>query len=50
MTDEQFEQIKKEVDQEEMIKDFDPTDREPNAVDVVELVLLMEVYQKVFKN
>lgn len=32
MTDEQLEKIKKEVDQEKMIKDFDPTDREPNAV------------------
>jgi hypothetical protein len=32
MSDEELEQIKKEVDQEKMIKDFDPTDREPNAM------------------
>ena len=31
ISDEQFEQIKKEVDQEKMLKDFDPTDREPNS-------------------
>jgi hypothetical protein len=31
MSDEQIEQIKKEVDQEKLLKDFDPTDREPNA-------------------
>jgi hypothetical protein len=32
ISDEQFEQIKKEVDQEKMLKDFDPTDREPNSM------------------
>jgi len=32
MSDEQIEQIKKEVDQEKQLKDFDPTDREPNAM------------------
>jgi hypothetical protein len=32
MSDEQLEQIKKEVDQEKQIKDFDPTDREPNSM------------------
>jgi hypothetical protein len=32
MSDEQLEQIKKEVDQDKMIKDFDPTDREPNSM------------------
>ena len=31
ISDEQFEQIKKEVDQEKQLKDFDPTDREPNS-------------------
>jgi hypothetical protein len=32
MSDEQLEQIKKEVDQDKIIKDFDPTDREPNSM------------------
>jgi hypothetical protein len=32
MSDEQIEQIKKQVDQEKQLKDFDPTDREPNAM------------------
>ena len=32
MSDEQLEQIKREVDQEKQIKDFDPTDREPNSM------------------
>jgi hypothetical protein len=32
MSDKQLEQIKKEVDQDKMIKDFDPTDREPNSM------------------
>ena len=32
ISDEQLEQIKKEVDQDKMIKDFDPTDREPNSM------------------
>jgi hypothetical protein len=32
MSDEELEQIKKEVDQEKQIKDFDPTDREPNSM------------------
>jgi hypothetical protein len=32
MSDEQLEQIKKEVDQEKQLKDFDPTDREPNSM------------------
>jgi ribosomal protein S13 len=32
MSDEELEQIKKEVDQDKMIKDFDPTDREPNSM------------------
>jgi len=32
MSDEELEQIKKEVDQEKQLKDFDPTDREPNAM------------------
>jgi len=32
LSDEQLEQIKKEVDQEKQIKDFDPTDREPNSM------------------
>jgi len=32
ISDEELEQIKKEVDQEKQIKDFDPTDREPNAM------------------
>jgi len=31
MSDEQIEQIKKQVDQEKQLKDFDPTDREPNS-------------------
>jgi len=32
ISDEELEQIKKEVDQEKQIKDFDPTDREPNSM------------------
>jgi ribosomal protein S13 len=32
LSDEEIEQIKKEVDQDKMIKDFDPTDREPNSM------------------
>jgi ribosomal protein S13 len=32
LSDEEIEQIKKEVDQEKQIKDFDPTDREPNSM------------------
>lgn len=32
LTDEEFKQLKKEVDQEKTFKDFDPTDREPNAM------------------
>ena len=32
ISDEELEQIKKEVDQEKIIKDFDPTDREPNSM------------------
>jgi len=32
LSDEEIERIKKEVDQEKMIKDFDPTDREPNSM------------------
>jgi hypothetical protein len=32
ISDEELEQIKKEVDQEKQLKDFDPTDREPNAM------------------
>jgi len=32
ISDEELEQIKKEVDQEKKLKDFDPTDREPNAM------------------
>jgi hypothetical protein len=32
ISDEKLEQIKKEVDQEKIIKDFDPTDREPNSM------------------
>ena len=32
MSNEELEQIKKEVDQEKIIKDFDPTDREPNSM------------------
>jgi hypothetical protein len=40
MSDEQLEQIKKEVDQDKMIKDFDPTDREPNSMGgLIELIL-----------
>jgi hypothetical protein len=31
LSDEEIERIKKEVDQEKMLKDFDPTDREPNS-------------------
>ena len=31
ISQEQLRQIKKEVDQEKQLKDFDPTDREPNA-------------------
>jgi hypothetical protein len=31
ISDEQLEQIKKEVDQEKMFEDFDPTDRKPNS-------------------
>jgi hypothetical protein len=31
LTQEELRQIKKEVDQEKMFEDFDPTDREPNA-------------------
>ena len=31
LTQEELRQIKKEVDQEKMFKDFDPTDREPNS-------------------
>src|SRR5210317_967591 len=31
LSDEEIERIKKEVDQEKQIKDFDPTDREPNS-------------------
>jgi len=31
MSDEQIEQIKKQVDQEKMLKDFDPTDRTENS-------------------
>ena len=31
ISQEQLRQIKKEVDQEKIIKDFDPTDREPNS-------------------
>jgi len=31
LTQNELRQIKKEVDQEKMFKDFDPTDREPNA-------------------
>jgi len=31
MSDEQIEQIKKQVDQEKMLKDFDPKDRKPNS-------------------
>jgi hypothetical protein len=32
MSDEQIEQIKKQVDQEKMLKDFDPTDRTENSM------------------
>jgi ribosomal protein S13 len=32
LSDEEIERIKKEVDQEKQIKDFDPTDREPNSI------------------
>jgi len=32
ISDEELEQIKREVDQEKQIKDFDPTDREPNSM------------------
>jgi ribosomal protein S13 len=32
LSDEEIERIKKEVDQEKKIKDFDPTDREPNSM------------------
>jgi hypothetical protein len=32
ISNEELEQIKKEVDQEKQLKDFDPTDREPNAM------------------
>jgi ribosomal protein S13 len=32
LSDEEIERIKKEVDQDKMIKDFDPTDREPNSM------------------
>jgi len=32
LSDEEIERIKKEVDQEKIIKDFDPTDREPNSM------------------
>ena len=32
LSDEEIERIKKEVDQEKQIKDFDPTDREPNSM------------------
>ena len=32
MSQDELRQIKKEVDQEKMFKDFDPTDREPNAM------------------
>ncbi len=32
MSQDELRQIKKEVDQEKMFKDFDPTDREPNAI------------------
>jgi len=31
ISNEELEQIKKEVDQEKQLKDFDPTDREPNS-------------------
>jgi hypothetical protein len=31
LSDEEIERIKKEVDQEKQLKDFDPTDREPNS-------------------
>jgi hypothetical protein len=31
LSDEEIERIKKEVDQEKQIKDFDPTDRKPNS-------------------
>ena len=32
LSDEEIERIKREVDQEKQIKDFDPTDREPNSM------------------
>lgn len=32
MSQDEIRQIKKEVDREKMLKDFDPTDREPNAM------------------
>jgi hypothetical protein len=32
LSNEEIERIKKEVDQEKQIKDFDPTDREPNSM------------------
>ena len=32
MSQDELRQIKKEVDREKMLKDFDPTDREPNAM------------------
>jgi ribosomal protein S13 len=32
LSDEEIERIKKEVDQEKQIKDFDPTDRKPNSM------------------
>ena len=32
LTDEEMLKLKKEVDQEKQLKDFDPTDREPNAM------------------
>ena len=31
MTDEELEKFIKETEQEKILKDFDPTDREPNA-------------------
>jgi hypothetical protein len=50
MSDEQLEQIKKEVDQDKMIKDFDPTDREPNSMGGYSIELDLRMDLKILKR
>jgi hypothetical protein len=50
MSDEQLEQIKKEVDQDKMIKDFDPTDREPNSMGGISIELDLRMDLKILKR